>query len=123
MDPITTAIAGAVGKTAVVDAYNGLKNIIKKKFGKSDLSDAIEKLEAKPDSKSRLEVLQEEVETAKANQDSEILQLAQELIKLLQNTSKGDQIIAKFHVTESQVGVVGDKVKVEGGIHFGETKK
>ena len=68
MDPITGALiaaiaAGAtqVGKSAVVDSYNGLKALIKRKFTKTDLPAAIENLEKKPDSKSRQRMVQEEV--------------------------------------------------------------
>ena len=73
MDPITTAIlaalvmgvtAGAadVGKKAVVDAYDGLKAVIKTKFGaQSDLANSITNLENKRDSEGRKAMLEEEV--------------------------------------------------------------
>lgn len=85
MDPITTVIlaalvagvtAGAkdVGKKAIVDAYAGLKFVIKKKYGaQSDLNEAVEKLESKPDSDARQALLQEEVAATRADQDDEVL--------------------------------------------------
>jgi hypothetical protein len=72
MDPITTAIVAALAnlsKDAIKDGYVALKETCKKKFGeKSDLVDAIDKLEKKPDSEARKATVQEEVETAKVTQ-------------------------------------------------------
>ena len=85
MDPITTTILVAlvagvaagttdVSKKAIVDAYDGLKAIIKKKFGaQNDLSDAITGLESKRDSEARKALVHEEVLAAKADQDDDIL--------------------------------------------------
>lgn len=95
MDPITTAIlaalvagatAGAtdVGKKAIVDAYDGLKALIKMKFGvQSDLANAVANLEGKPDSEARQAMLQEEVATAQANRDTEILVAVKKLEEML----------------------------------------
>ena len=104
MDPVTTtivmalatgAVTGAatsatdiVGREAISDAYNVLKSTIKKKYGeKSDLVEAIINIEKKPDSSARKEVLQEEVNLVKADQDSEILKAAQALYTLLEKQS------------------------------------
>jgi hypothetical protein len=85
LDPITTAIlaglvsgvtvgATEVGKKAIVDAYEGLKSIIKRKFGdQSDLAEAITKLESKQDSEGRKTTLQEEVKAVQADKDADIL--------------------------------------------------
>ena len=137
MDSITTAIVAAIsagvtkgittaGKKAVVDAYNGLKKIISSKFGRDDqVSKTIVKLEEKPDSKERQIILSEQVATAKADHDSEILEITQELINALNGTEAGRNAIAKFQIDakDAQVGVIGDEVHIEGGIHFGDTKK
>ena len=72
MDPITTAIIAALAnlsKDVIKDGYNALKAALKKKFGsESDLVDAVEGLEKKPDSKARQAMLQEEVAVVKANE-------------------------------------------------------
>jgi hypothetical protein len=64
-DIVTSAIAAALSagvaavatdtaKSAIADAYEGLKSLIEKKFGHdSDVAGAIDKLEAKPDSSAR----------------------------------------------------------------------
>jgi disulfide oxidoreductase YuzD len=86
MDPITTAIVTAIatnlGQGIVKDAYEALKAAIKQKFGNdSEVVSAVDGLEKKPDSAGRKTTLEEEVKNAKVSEDSEILQLAQELLK------------------------------------------
>jgi hypothetical protein len=129
MDPITTALiaaiaAGAtqVGKSPVVDSYNGVKALIKKRFGKTELPMAIENLEKKPESKSRQGMVQEEVESANADKDPEILKAIQTLVKALKNTPEGQKVISKYNlnIQGGDIGVIGDNAKIEGGIHFGK---
>lgn len=97
MDVITPAIVGAlagISKDAIKDSYEALKAVLKKKFGeKSDLTEAVTKLEEKPNSEGRKATVQEEVEAAKANDDSELRQLAQDLLNKLKEQSGGQQVI------------------------------
>ena len=137
MDPITTAIVAAVsagitsgmtavGKEAILDAYKGIKNAIKSRFGKdNNISKTITDLEADPESKGRQLLLAEHIATAKANQVPDILKIAQKLTEALQSTETGRKAIAKFQVDarNAQFGVIANIAKVEGGIHFGETKR
>lgn len=100
MDPITTAIVSALAsdltKAAIKNSYNALKNALKKKFSsESDLVDAVEKLEKKPNSEGRKATLQEEVNNAKINDDPEILQLAQDLLDKLKEQPGGQQVITQ----------------------------
>jgi hypothetical protein len=95
MDPITTAIVAALSagaasgltetsKTAITDAYHQLKELLTKKFGaKSEVVQAIDQLEAKPESTGRKETLQEEIIEVKAEQDHEVLTAAQHVLTLL----------------------------------------
>ena len=103
MDPITTAIvaalaagvasgAGEVGQKVIVDAYSALKAALKSKFGvDSDLVEAVDQLEKKPDSAGRQETLKEEVTAAKADQAPEILKAAQDLLDLIKAQPGGEQ--------------------------------
>ena len=97
MDTITTAIVAALAhlsQDVIKDSYNALKSALKKKFGeKSDLVDAIDRLEKKPDSEGRKATLQEEVENAKVNDAPQILQLAQDLLDKLKEQPGGQQNI------------------------------
>ena len=100
MDPITSAIvfgmAGNFATDAVKAIYQALKNTLKKKYGSdSDLVDAIEKLEQKPNSKARQDTVQEEVASAKALNNSEILKLAEQLLDKVKEQPGGEQVITQ----------------------------
>ena len=99
MDPITTAIMAALAnlsKDAIKDGYNALKAAFKKKFGsESDLVDAVEKLEKKPDSEGRKATVQEEIEAAKVNDDPDIIRLAQDLLDKIKEQPGGQQTITQ----------------------------
>ena len=123
MDPITTAIIAAVAnlsKDAIQDGYNALKATLKKKFGsESDLVDAVEGLEKKPDSEARKAMLQEEVAIAKVNDDPDIAQLVQDLLDKIQEQPGAEQIINQTQTnTVSGVNIGGNfefKPVQEGG--------
>ncbi len=98
MDPITLAIVTGLAiptaKDVIKDGYEALKAALKKKFGdQSDVVDAVEKLEKKPDSEARKATVQEEVEIAKVNDDPEIVKLAQDLLNQLKEQPGGQQVI------------------------------
>ncbi|HZD55247.1 MAG TPA: hypothetical protein VE136_00880 [Anaerolineales bacterium] len=105
MDPITTAIVAGItagigpgvteaSKKAIVDAYDGLKGLIRRKFGdRSELAEAVDKLEQRPDSAGRKETLKEEVERANAEKDPEVLAAAQALLEKIQAQPGGEQHI------------------------------
>lgn len=98
MEPITTALIAALtagaakaAEKAIVDGYEVLKTALQKKFGKeSELSQAVEKLEQKPDSAGRQETLKEEVAAARAEQDPELHSLAQSLLEALKAQPGGE---------------------------------
>ena len=93
MDPITisiiAAIAAGVIQGSVTDAYNGLKQLIKRKSNKQDMLVAIERLEQKPKSKARQMELQEQVEENKLDKDTEIVEAAKKLMDEMK--SSGDE--------------------------------
>ena len=113
MDPITTAILAGVAnlsKDVIKDGYDTLKAAFKKKFGeKSDLVNAVDGLEKKPDSEGRKATVQEEVEVAKVNDDPEMLQLAQDLLDKIKEQPGGQEIINQTQTnTVSGVNVGGN---------------
>lgn len=94
MDPITTAILTAVTNNTIQDGYNALKAALKKKIGaQSDLINAVDTLENKPDSEGRKATVKEEVEIAKVNDDPKLVQLAQDLLAQIKQQPGGQQII------------------------------
>jgi hypothetical protein len=105
-----TTLTIPVAKDIITDGYQALKAALKKKFGsESDLVDAIEKLEKKPDSEGRKSTLQEEIENAKVNDDPEIVKLARDLLNQLKEQPGGQDIINQTQTnTVSGVNVGGD---------------
>jgi disulfide oxidoreductase YuzD len=134
MDPITGAIVAAlaagvasgateVGKKVIVDAYEALKAAIKKKYGEdSKVAQAIADVEEEPDFKPNQDALAGRVEQAEANEDDELVKLAQTLLEALKETPKGQEAVSKYNIqaTDSEIGVIGDHAHVEGGIKFGK---
>ena len=108
MDPITTAIiaalsAGALSgltdtaKAAITDGYNKLKAVIQKRFGQEHaIVKAVEAVEAKPASAGRQGTLVEEITEAGADQDAELLSLAEHIRKLLKEHAKGNAAVQQI---------------------------
>jgi len=97
MDPITIAIVTLLEadqgdsspKNATIKAYEGLKIALKEKYGAdSDLMAAVEGLEKRPDSDGRKTVLHEEIENVRADQDAQLLNLAQTLLSRMRQQSQ-----------------------------------
>ena len=92
MEPITaivTAIAlGAaeavspLAKQAVLDLYAGLKKLIQDKYHSANFS--LEALEKKPESSSKRESLQEDLQDSNAANDVELLKQSQALLKAIE---------------------------------------
>jgi hypothetical protein len=90
------AVAGTkdTAKSAIADAYQGLKSLIKKKFGHdSDTVEAIDKLEAKPDSDGKKQVLVEELKAVDSASDPELISAAQSLLGLIKALPQGEKHI------------------------------
>ncbi|MBU7586512.1 MAG: hypothetical protein KAF91_27225 [Nostoc sp. TH1S01] len=119
MEPISIIItalgAGAIAATketagtAVKDAYQGLKALIKKKFadqGKEDDSNIVDKHEKKLDSEAFKALLKEELTNLGVDKDAEVIKLAQELLK----QEKPEESAAGKHNTIFQGEVKGAQV-------------
>jgi hypothetical protein len=92
MDPISVALIAAaaagvtkVGEQAVVDAYNGLKALIVRRFGAdSKLARAVSDLEEEPKSEASKALVAERLAAAKADLDPDLTAAAQKLLALLE---------------------------------------
>jgi hypothetical protein len=105
MDPVAAAVvaalaagaatsAGQVGEQVLVDAYTGLKALLRRKFGEqSGVAKAVQELEAKPDSTGRKETLKEEVADAKAAEDPEVRAVAEALLEQVKQRPGGGQLV------------------------------
>ena len=141
MDPVTTSaivaalVTGAATGVAtgvtdtvtrkVIDAYDALKATLKEKFGTdSQVVEALEQLETKPEAKSHQAAIEEELQVVQADQDPEVVAAAQALLEALEQSPAGKQAISKFNIDakNAQIGVIGDHAKVEGDITFGDSE-
>jgi len=101
MEPITTALVAAaiagvakMGEQAILDAYNGLKNLIRRKFGSdSEVAKAVEAVEAKPESEGRKGTLAEELKAIRAEDDQELVEAARKLLEQIQAQPGGARIL------------------------------
>ncbi len=99
---------GKLGEQAIADGYQALKAVLVKKFGSdSDLVSAANKLEQQPDSEARKALLAEEVAAAKADQDSDIKEALDALMKQLDvGAAQGSQVNVTISGGSVQ-GIVG----------------
>ena len=122
MDLVSASIVAAlnVGITEPFkDVYNALKKALREKFGgDSDVVDAVMKLEKRPDSSGRQTTLQEEIVMIKAQEDLELKQLAEALLKKLEKIPEGQKVVKKYNIKAEKIGVVGDHAHIFGGQHF-----
>ena len=91
---VSTAIISAISsgvligakdtaKEAVSDAYGELKSLIKAKFGRGEAVEAIDRLEANPNSDGRKQIVSEELEAVNADGDSTLALSAEGVLELI----------------------------------------
>jgi hypothetical protein len=134
MDPITTAIiavlpalASDMVKSSVKDAYEGLKAVIRRKWGDTaPITKAIAAIEEDPNSKAQAAVLEEKVAAVKAADDAEVAQALHQLVEQMKSHSIGEAAVARiqFNMSGGVVqGVAGaDNVQI-GSATFGAPPK
>jgi hypothetical protein len=131
MDPITTAVVAALPAIAsglvtssVKGAYEGLKAVIRRRFGEaSPLASAVDALETEPGSAGQAAVLGEKVAVARATEDSEVMKALAELVRSLKEAKIGGEAVSNINVTISGgnvTGVVGAQHVTVGSMHFGK---
>jgi disulfide oxidoreductase YuzD len=134
MDPITAAIlavlpalASDVVKSGVKDAYEGLKAVIRRKWGDTaPISKAISAIEEDPNSKAQKAVLEEKVGAAKATEDAEVAQALHQLVEQMKTHGIGGEAMARiqFNMSGGVVqGVAGAETVQIGSMSFGVPPK
>ena len=134
MDPITAAIlavlpalASDMVKSTVKDAYEGLKAVIRRKWGDAaPISKAIAALEQDPGSKAQSAVLEEKVGAVKATEDAEVVQALRQLVEQMKTHGVGGEAVARIQFTMSGgvvQGVAGAENVQIGSMNFGATPK
>lgn len=110
MDPITSAIVAVLPGLAagtltslIKDSYQGLKAVIKRKWGDSGgVSQAIQALESNPSSKAQAALLDEKVVESKLCADPEVVAVLKQLVDLLKAHNIGGSAVT--NITFSQSG-------------------
>ena len=105
MDPITTAIiaaiaagaasgTGTVAEKVIIEAYEGLKALINRKFGNDNkISKVITDLEEEPDFEPNKAALEGRVKQTRADEDQDIKVAAQELLEKIKSQPEGEKHI------------------------------
>ena len=125
MDPITAAIlavlpalASDVVKSGVKDAYEGLKAVIRRKWGDAaPISKAIAAIEEDPKSKAQAAVLEEKVGAVKALEDAEVAQALHQLVEQMKTHGIGGEAVARIQFNMS--GGVVQGVAGAGNVQIG----
>lgn len=119
MDPITAAIVAVLPilaaesvkdtvKTAIKDAYDGLKAVIRSKWGETaPISKAIKAIEDDPTSKAQAGVLAEKVEAVAATTDQTVMAALQRLLAKMQETGVAADVAASIQINMSGGTVTG----------------
>jgi hypothetical protein len=134
MDPITTAIlavlpalASDMVKSGVKDAYEGLKAVIRRKWGDAaPISKAIAAIEQDPNSKAQAAVLEEKVGAVKAAEDAEVMKALHQLIEQMKSHGIAGEAAARiqFNMCGGVVqGVAGAENVRVGTMTFGAPPK
>jgi hypothetical protein len=134
MDPITAAIlavlpalASDVVRSGVKDAYEGLKAVIRRKWGDAaPISKAITAIEEDPKSKAQAAVLEEKVGAVKAAEDPEVAQALRHLVEQMKTHGIGGDAVARiqFNMSGGVVqGVAGAENVQIGSMTFGAPPK
>ena len=120
MDPITTAIiaaaSGGVAQPLVKELYAELMKYIRTNYGKSNLPTTVDMLEETPESDALPGLLREEVARSGADKDTELTQLAVQILNSLKNNPEGQKTLK---MVNCKVGIVaGDHTVINGDINL-----
>jgi hypothetical protein len=108
---VLPALAADTLKAGVKDAYEGLKAVIRRKWGDAaPISKAISAVEEDPKSKAQAAVLEEKVGAVKASEDADVLQALKALLEQMKAHGIGGEAATSVQVNISggtQTGIIG----------------
>jgi hypothetical protein len=114
-------------KSSVKDAYEGLKAVIRRKWGDAaPISKAITAIEEDPKSKAQAAVLEEKVAAVNAADDAEVAQALHQLVEQMKTHGIGGGAVARvqFNMSGGVVqGVAGAENVRIGSMTFGAPPK
>jgi hypothetical protein len=121
MEPITAAILAVLpglASDAVKGAYEGLKAVIRRKWGEgAPIAKAITALEEDPQSKAQAAVLEEKVAAVKAAEDPDVTQALRQLLEQMKAHGVGGEAVARIEFT--MTGGVVQGVAGAGNVQIG----
>ena len=124
MDQITTALVSAITSNfntladeAGKAVYQAVRTALQNKLGSAQ---AIDALEANPDSRQDRQRLEQALASSNVQADPALSELARQLRAAIEEIEARRKAAGKYDIRASggQVGVIGERVIVEGGIHF-----
>ena len=128
MDPITTAIiatlpalASDLVKSSVRDAYDGLKSVIRRKWGAtSPIAKSIDAMETKHDSEHEATVLAQNVATANATADADVMKALAKLVDELKKAGISSEAGANIstEIGGDAKGIIGSHNVSVGSMSF-----
>lgn len=106
-DPITTAVVAAlpalasdVVKSAVKDAYDALRAVIRRRWGEaSPVARAVEALESDPSSREHASALQEKIADIKATEDPDVMKALAKLVVSLKKADTGGSATTQINLS------------------------
>ena len=127
MDPLTLIVtalaAGAAAglkptaEQAVKDAYEGLKALIRRKYSRV----SIDMLENDPGDETRRAIVQQDLANAEAAKDTEVLQQAQALVRLVE--TRAPEVAASIDLDLAAMKVAGtmslEELVADGDVRVG----
>jgi prophage DNA circulation protein len=124
---VLPALAADTVKSTVKDAYDGLKAVIRRRWGETaPIAKAITALEEDPQSKAQAALLEEKVGVVKATEDAEVAQALHRLVEEMKSHGVGSDVVAKIQFNMSG-GVIQGVAAAEnvtiGSITFGTPPK
>jgi translation initiation factor 2 gamma subunit (eIF-2gamma) len=128
MELVTSAIVSALGtdliKSSVKDAYEGVKAVIRRKWGESGPVKAIAALEKDPKSAALAGVVKQEILAAKANMDADVRAALRLLLREMKALRTGSSSKIQVNVNGGVVQGIAGAGKVEvGSMTFGAPPK
>ncbi|MCP4344992.1 MAG: hypothetical protein GY795_05640 [Desulfobacterales bacterium] len=113
-----------LGKTAVKDAYDGLKSLIQRLFSEKNASPGEMALtEYDKDAEAWEKPLQKYLAETGADSDEKIINAVKTLLEVLKDSSEGNEALSKYNLKDCEVGATGDHMTIHGGIQMGGSKK
>ncbi|WP_444994503.1 hypothetical protein [Aliikangiella sp. IMCC44359] len=115
VDTLVAALSSGLsemGKSALKDSYNALKNYLKKKLSKEEESDKLFKqLEANPRNEEYQQQVKNAITHTVNDTDDELKQLVTDLIKSINDNKIGNEASSTFNIKAEKIGAIAENIE------------